>query len=167
MRYLMKQKLFAWGNDFYIKDESGQDRFFVDGKVFALGNQLSFQDLAGKELCFIKQVVFTLGQHYEIYRDGQLWATVNKDFFTLFRARFDIEEAGAADLEVQGDFMAHQYAFSREGRQVADVSMAYFTIADTYGVDIVDGEEDVLILACTVVIDMACHQQDKGLMIHA
>lgn len=163
MRYMMKQKLFSLGNDFYIKDESGQDRFFVDGKVFTLGNQLSFQDLAGKELCFIKQVIFTLGQHYELYRDGQLWATVNKDFFTLFRARFDIEEAGAADLEVEGDFMAHQYAFSREGRQIADVSMTYFTIADTYGVDIVDGEEDILILASTVVIDMACHQQDKGL----
>jgi uncharacterized protein YxjI len=28
----MKQKLFSWGDDFVIKDEAGQDRFFVDGK---------------------------------------------------------------------------------------------------------------------------------------
>lgn len=162
MRYMMKQKLFSWGDDFYIKDENGDDRFFVDGKVFTLGNQLSFQDLAGKELCFIKQVVFTLGQHYEIYKDGQLWAAVNKELFTLFRAVFDIEEAGAADVEVEGDFMAHNYTFSRAGHQIADVSMAYFTFADTYGVDIVDGEEDILILASTVVIDMACAHQTRN-----
>jgi uncharacterized protein YxjI len=160
MRYMMKQKLFSWGDDFYIKDESGQDRFFVDGKVFTLGHRLSFQDLAGNELCFIKQVVFSFGQNYEIYKGGQLWATVKKELFTFFRASFDIEESGAADLEAEGDFTGHQYAFTRGGRQVAEVSMEYFSIADTYGVDIVQAEEDVLILACTVVIDMACHQKN-------
>jgi uncharacterized protein YxjI len=44
MRYVMKQKLFSWGDDFVIKDESGGDAFFVDGKAFSLGKQLSFQD---------------------------------------------------------------------------------------------------------------------------
>ena len=29
MRYVMKQKLFCWGDDFTIKDEAGTDRFFV------------------------------------------------------------------------------------------------------------------------------------------
>ncbi|MDB6108639.1 MAG: hypothetical protein JWR69_389, partial [Pedosphaera sp.] len=32
MRYVMKQKLFSWGDDFAIKDEAGPDKFFVDGK---------------------------------------------------------------------------------------------------------------------------------------
>ena len=32
MRYVMKQKLFCWGDDFTIKDDAGTDRFFVDGK---------------------------------------------------------------------------------------------------------------------------------------
>jgi uncharacterized protein YxjI len=47
MRYIMKQKLFSWGKDFYIKDETGRDVFFVDGEAFSFGDQLSFQDLAG------------------------------------------------------------------------------------------------------------------------
>jgi uncharacterized protein YxjI len=160
MRYMMKQKLFAWGDDFYIKDESGQDRFYVDGKAFSFGKQLSFQDLAGNELCFIKQVVFSLGQNYEIYKGGQLWATVKKELFTLFHASFEIDEAEAASLDAEGDFTDHQYTFTRGDKPVAEVSMEFFTLADTYGVEIVDGEEDLLILACTVVIDMACHQRD-------
>ena len=31
MRYVMKQKLFCWGDDFRIKNEAGDDVFFVDG----------------------------------------------------------------------------------------------------------------------------------------
>ncbi len=30
-------------------------------------------------------------------------------------------------------------------------------MSDTYGVEIADGEDDILILASTVVIDMVCH----------
>jgi len=32
---------------------------------------------------------------------------------------------------------------------------------DTYGVDVVDGEDDILVLASAVVVDMACHPDQK------
>jgi hypothetical protein len=32
MRYVMKQKLFSWGDDFIIKNEQGEEMFFADGK---------------------------------------------------------------------------------------------------------------------------------------
>jgi len=70
MRYVMKQKLLSWGDDFYIRDEQGRDVFFVDGKALSFGDKLSFQDLAGHELAFIKQKVFAIGATYEIYRNG-------------------------------------------------------------------------------------------------
>jgi hypothetical protein len=38
MRYLMKQKLFAFGDDFTITDEQGNDTFFVDGRAFSFGD---------------------------------------------------------------------------------------------------------------------------------
>jgi uncharacterized protein YxjI len=37
-----------------------------------------------------------------------------------------------------------------------------FSWTDTYGVEIADGEDDVLILASTVVIAMVCHGDRKG-----
>src|SRR6516165_5426257 len=120
MRYMMKQKLFSWGDDYCIKDETGQDRFFIDGKVFSLGNQLSFQDMAGNELCFIKQVLLSWGPTYEIYHGQQLWATVKKELFTFFRASFEIDESGAAPLEAQGDFTDHTYTFTRGEKPIAE-----------------------------------------------
>ena len=49
MRYVMKQKWLAWGDDFAIQNEAGQDVFFVDGKALSLGDKLSFQDMQANE----------------------------------------------------------------------------------------------------------------------
>ena len=57
--YLMKQKLWALGDDFTIKDNDRQDVFFVDGKAFSIGDKLSFQDMSGNELAFISQRVLS------------------------------------------------------------------------------------------------------------
>jgi uncharacterized protein YxjI len=157
----MRQKVFCLGDDFCIKDEQGRDVFFVDGKVFSLGDKLAFQDMAGNELAFISQKLLSWGPTYEIYRDGQLAAVVKKSLFTLFRCHFTIDVPGPDDLQADGDFLDHEYSFTRGGRTVAGVSKQWFSWADTYGVDIADGEGDILILASTVVIDMVCHGDRK------
>lgn len=162
MRYLMKQKLFAFGDDFTIKDANGNDVFLVDGKVFALGDKLSFQDMAGHELAFIRQKLLSWGPTYQVFRKGELAAVVKKHLFTLFRCKFTVDVPGPDDLEAQGNFLDHNYRFTRGGRDVAEVSKRWFSLRDTYGVDIADGEDDVLILASAVVIDMICHaDEDK------
>ncbi len=157
MRYVMRQKLFSWGDDFTIKDEAGRDVFFVDGKAFSFGDKLAFQDMQRRELAFIRQRLLAWGPTYEIYRGGTLAATVKKQLFTFFTCRFTVDVPGPDDLEAAGDFLHHEYEFRRAGRSVAAVSKRWFSWADTYGVDVADGEDDVLILAATVVIDMVCH----------
>lgn len=161
MRYLMKEKFFALGDDFTIQDENGRDRFFVDGKAFSLGDQLSFQDLRGTELAFIKQRLFAWGKTYEIHRSGRLAAVVKKELFSLFKCRFTVDVPGPDDLEAHGDFMDHEYEFARGNHTVATVSKRWFAWTDTYGVDVLDGEDDILVLASAVVVDMACHPDQK------
>jgi uncharacterized protein YxjI len=160
MRYLMRQKWLSLGDDFYIQDEAGRDVFRVDGKAFCFGDQLSFQDLAGNELAFIKQRLLSWGPAYEIYRGGQLQAVVTKELFSFFNCRFAVDVPGPDDLAAEGDFLDHEYVFNRGSGQVAAVSKQWFSWTDTYGVDIAEGEDDLLILAATVVIDMACHEKD-------
>lgn len=91
MRYVLKQKLFALGDDFHIRDENGRDVYFVDGKAFSIGNELSFRDMAGHELAFIRQRLLAWGPTYEITRDGKLVAEVRKKLFALFHHRFTID----------------------------------------------------------------------------
>jgi uncharacterized protein YxjI len=157
MRYLMKQKLLSWGDDFRIRNDAGEEVFFVDGRAFSLGDKLSFQDMAGRELACIRQRLLSWGPSYEISREGKLAAVVKKHLFTLFRCRFTVDVPGPDDLEAQGSFMDMEYAFERGGRTAATVSKRWFSFADTYGVDVAEGEDDVLILASAVVIDLVCH----------
>lgn len=157
MRYILKQKLLAFGDDFTIRDSDDRDRFFVDGKALSIGDKLSFQDMAGNELARIEQKLLSIGKQYRIYRDDRQVATVRKRPFTLFRDVFDVEDEAAGDLDAKGDFIDREYEFTRDGRPIATVSRRFFSLSDTYGVDIADGEDDILILACAVVIDMCCH----------
>ena len=95
----MKQKLFCWGDDFCIKNDDGEDMFFVDGRAFSIGNKLSFQDMKGNELAFIRQKLLSWGPTYEITRGGELLAVVKKHLFTLFRCKFTVDVPGPDDLE--------------------------------------------------------------------
>lgn len=162
MRYVMRQKIFALGDDFVIKDETGADRFKVDGKVFAIGNKLSFQDMSGRELAFIQQKLLSFKRKYEITRDGALAAVVSKELFTLFRCKFVVDVPGPNDLEAKGNFLDHEYEFTRGGAVVGVCSKRWFSWSDTYGIEVAPGEDDVLILASSVVIDMICHDDDKN-----
>jgi uncharacterized protein YxjI len=161
MRYVLRQKLFAFGDDFKIKDEDGRDVFIVDGKVFSIGDKLSFRDMEGNELVYIREKLISIGHTYELYRGGELAGVVKKKLFTLFRCKFSVDVPGPNDLEAQGSFLDYEYRFERDGRQVAEVSKRWFSFSDTYAVDIAPGEDDVLILASAVVIDLICHGDRK------
>jgi len=156
MRYLMKERFWGFGDDFAIKDADGNDVYFVDGKVFSLGDKLSFQDMQGNELAFISQKLLSLKKRYEIYREGSLFAEVEKEW-TLFKDKFTVDVPGPNDYTVTGSFFEHEFNFVRQGAVVAQVSKRYFNFTDSYGVDIVSGEDDIVILATAVVIDLVCH----------
>ena len=161
MRYMMKQKLFCWGDDFTIKNATGMDLFFVDGKAFSFGDKLSFQDMQGNELAFIRQKMLSWGPTYEIESEGRLMAVVKKELFTLFRCKFTVDVPGPDDIEATGDFLEHEYKFERQGKTVAQVSKQWLSLTDTYGVQIEEWENEPLILACVIVIDLVCHGDNK------
>jgi uncharacterized protein YxjI len=158
----MKERILSWGDDFTIKDESGRDAYYVDGKVFSFGDKLSFQDMKGNELARIDQKLLSFGPQYDIERGGKTVATVKKHLFTFFRHKFTVDVPGPDDLEAQGSFLDHEYTFERRGREVARVSKRWFSLSDSYGIDINDGEDDVLILASAVVIDLVSHPDKQG-----
>src|SRR4051812_25096495 len=161
MRYVMKQKIFSFGDDFAIKDENGHEAYYVDGRAFSIGDKLSFFDPQRRELAYIKQRLFSWGATYEIWYADELHAVVKKKQFTFAHAKFFIDVPGPDDLEAAGDFLDHEYTFTRGGQTVATVSKQWFAWSDTYGVDVAPSEDDVLILASSVVIDLCCHPDQR------
>ena len=163
MRFVMRQKWLCLGDDYAIQTPEGAPAYYVDGRAFSWGSKLAMraggQD--GPEVAFIAQKLLSWGPTYEIFREGQLFAVVKKELFTFFKCAFTVDVPGPDDYEATGDFLDQEYAFRRSGRAVAEVSKRFFAWTDTYGIDIAEGEDEVTLLAATVVIDLCCHGDRK------
>lgn len=157
--YRIKEHFWSWGDDFAITDADGRTVFQVDGKAFSWGDQLSFQDAAGRELAFIKQKMLSWKPCYRIIIDGQEFAEVVKEW-SWFSKEFTLDVPGPNDYSISGSFWEHEFTFQRRGRRVASVSKSYWGWTDSYGIDIVDGENDVAILCACIVIDQVLHDDD-------
>ena len=92
---------------------------------------------------------------YAITIGGEKAADVRKHFFTPFRDRFTIDIPGPGDLEVTGDLLDHEFTIERDGEEVARVSKRWFSLRDTYGVQVSQGEDDLLVLASVLAVDLA------------
>lgn len=162
MRYRVRQHLLSLGDDFAIYDESGSKAFSVDGHLIGLTNKLSIYDADGNAVGMLRKRIVSLRTVYDLYRDGTLFASISKDLLTMFRDSFTVDVPGPNDYSVSGSFLDHDYRFDRRGKTVATVSKAWFSFADSYGVEVVDGEDAVTILSTVIVIDQILHQGDAG-----
>ena len=68
--------------------------------------------------------------------------------------RWEINVEGGPDLEIQGNVVDHEYRIEEGRTREARVSEMYFRVRDSYGMAIAQGQNDILILAATVAIDM-------------
>jgi uncharacterized protein YxjI len=163
MRYVMREKLWAIGGDFTVRDADGVDRFYVDGKALSLPHEIVFQDMARRPLATLRHRLLSLTNVYDIYHGDDLFAVVKEGWMPLVRYRFSVDVApegpGTEDLTITGDFWNREYTFERDGRTVATVSRKWFAWRDTFGVDVADDADAVLVLACTVVVDLCTRKK--------
>jgi uncharacterized protein YxjI len=153
--YLIRERFFDLGDDFDILDADGNTLYHVDGKALSLRNRLVIEDPAGVEVASVHRHLVALRSTYEITIGGQKAAEVRKNLLTPFREKFTIDIPGPHDLQMRGDLFDHEFTVERDGDEVASVSKKWFTIRDAYGVDVAPGEDDLLILASVLALDLA------------
>jgi len=150
----MRQKLVSIGDDYWIEDDGGRRAFKVDGKALRVRQTMNFDDDRGNTLLRIQERKLRVRDTMEIEdSDGRTVATVKKALVSPLRDRMSVSVEGGADLDVQGNILDHEYSIEADGDKVAEVSKRWFRVRDTYGVEIVPGQNDVLLLAVTAVID--------------
>lgn len=155
MRYLIKERFFALGDDSDVMDEAGRPVFKVDGKVMTLRDRLVIRDLDGREVAGVHRKLVALRATYEVSVGGQQAARVRKHLFTPFRDSFTIDVPGPDDLEMTGNLLDHDFTIRRGDEVVATVSKHWLTLRDTYGVETAPGQDDLLILASVLALDLA------------
>ena len=157
-RFKMLQRIIALGADFDVENERGERVFHIDGTSLRQRGTLLFTDMQGHEMYRVQEKLLRVRDRIDIYRGDDLAARVYNALFSPLRDRFRVEIPGDEHLMAHGNVLYNEYAIERDNRDVARVSKQWFRVGGTYGVEVAQSEDELLLLAITVVIDMMSHE---------
>lgn len=161
-RYTIRQNLISIGDDFWIENQDGQRVFKVDGKVLRIRKTLVFEDARGRKLAQIQERLLAIRDTMAIEdANGDQVAVVKKALIAPLRDRWSVQVSNASDLSVQGNILDHEYTIRQGRKKIAEVSKRWISLTDTYSVEIAPGQNDILILAVAIAIDMMAHDEDQ------
>ena len=121
-----------------------------------------FEDAQGKKLAQVQERLLTIRDSMVIDdADGKEIAAIKKALIAPLRDRWTVKIKNGEDLDVQGSILDHEYSIKQGRTEVAEVSKKWFSFTDAYGVEIDPGQNDILILAVAVAIDIMAHPDKK------
>ncbi|MEV7708878.1 LURP-one-related family protein [Streptomyces sp. NPDC088270] len=156
MRFLVRERLFAIGDDYWIEDADGRKVFLVDGKAMRVRDTFELKDAQGRILVEIRQKLLSLRDTMLIERDGEHLATVKRKRLSLLRNHYRVTLADGTELDVSGKILDREFAVDYDGELLAQISRRWLTVRDSYGIDIVREDADTALLiavsVCVIVL---------------
>lgn len=158
MKLYIKQKVFSFKDKFNVFDFNGNVKYRAEGELISFGKKLHVYDHNDREVIFIRQKLITFLPKYEVSVLGNEPVEIVKNF-TFLKHEYSIP---AWNIKVHGDFFAHEYSVEQNGMVIAHMSKEWLTWGDTYGINIADGCNELLVLAVILVIDCCMENQNNG-----
>lgn len=79
MRFLIKQQVMSLKDRFYVKDEDGRDRYFVEGEFLSFAKKLRIYDENNNEVVYIEQKLWNFLPEFDLFMNNEKVATVKKN----------------------------------------------------------------------------------------
>ncbi|AIR99487.1 LURP-one-related/scramblase family protein [Streptomyces glaucescens] len=157
MRYLVRDRLLGFGDDYWIEDEHGDKAFLVDGKAMRLRDTFELKDAEGRVLIDIREKMLALRDTLLIERDGEALASIRRKRLSLLRNHYRVTLVDGTALDVSGRILDREFAVEYDGELLAVVSRRRLHLRETYGVDVVreDADPALLIAVAVCVIHLA------------
>ncbi|MGW7264294.1 LURP-one-related/scramblase family protein [Streptomyces sp. NPDC054842] len=157
MRYLVRERLLGFGDDYWIEDQHGNKVFLVDGKAMRMRDTFELKDARGRVLVDIHQKMFALRDTMVIERDGDPLATIKRKRLSLLRNHYRVSLVDGTELDVSGRIMDREFAIDYDNELLAQISRRWLNVRETYGVDVVrdDADSALLIAVAVCVIHLA------------
>ena len=151
MKLLIKQRVFSWTDTYDIYDENGEKKYFVKAEFLALGHQIHVSDMAGNEIGMVKQRLLTFLPAFDIEIGGSEFGSIQKKF-TFLKPEYEIDYNG---WRCEGDFLKWDYDVYSGCSVVVHISKQIFHWGDTYVIDLLNPEDEVMALMLAIAIDAA------------
>ncbi|MEU0359628.1 LURP-one-related/scramblase family protein [Streptomyces cyaneofuscatus] len=156
MRLLVRERLFAIGDDYWIEDTEGRKVFLVDGKAMRLRDTFELKDADGRVLVELRQKLISIRDTMLIERGGEELAQVKRKRLSLLRNHYRVTLVDGTEMDVSGKILDREFAIEYDGELLAQVSRRWLTIRDTYGIDVIREDADAALLIavamCVIVL---------------
>jgi uncharacterized protein YxjI len=103
------------------------------------------------EVAFIREKVMSLLPRYFVEIGGQVVCQVVKEI-TFIKPKYRLE---GLSWRMEGDFWEHEYVMFDNNRRIMQLSKKWFTWGDSYEMDIVDPQDELLCLCVALAADCA------------
>ncbi len=157
MKYIIKNKIFSFGDGSTVRDDDGKDLFYVKGKVFTFTKKKYIRTLDKKVLYIVRNkfFYFFLPKVFLLDAEGNKLLMIKKKSFFSFKQNFEIipEPGQNLDIAIQGDILGRHYDIVENGVPVAHVRRNYNLIKDSFWLETEDEERAPFYISFVIALD--------------
>ncbi|WP_030762250.1 LURP-one-related/scramblase family protein [Streptomyces sp. NRRL F-2664] len=164
MKYLVRDKMLAIGDDYWIEDEDGRHAFLVDGKALRFRDTLELKDPDGRILITLREKLLGFRDAMTLEREERRLAVIRRKRFSLLRNHFRVTLVEGTELDVSGRILDREFKVEYDGELLALVSRQWYRVRETYAVDVVreDADAALLVAVAVCVIRMAEKEREDA-----
>lgn len=140
MKLYIKQKVFSFRDRFTVKDEYGEDKYYVEGEILSLGKKLRIYDMDGNELAFVRERLLAFMPKFTIEINGSEIAEIIKRF-TFLRPKYYVDGLG---WDVEGDFFSHNYDITDGNKTIVSIHKQFMAWGDTFEIDVQKDNDEII-----------------------
>ncbi|AXI00257.1 hypothetical protein DV702_11300 [Sporosarcina sp. PTS2304] len=145
----MKQRMMSLRGNFTVRDADERDVYFAQGSFMQIPKTFLVADSNQKEVAFITKKPFSMLPTFFVEVDGMERLTIKKEF-TFLKARYSIFGAG---VEIEGNWWDMNFEVMRNGELIGRVDKKWFSWGDSYRLQIVKEEDEILFVSLVIAID--------------
>ncbi|RFU87107.1 hypothetical protein DY218_08635 [Streptomyces triticagri] len=163
MKFLVRDRIFGIGDDYWIEDDAGRKVFLVDGKAMRLRETFELKDRDGNVLIDIRKKLMSVRDTMVIERGDEEIAKVRRKRLSLLRNHFRVRLVDGTELDVSGRILDREFVIEYDGEMLAHISRRWLRVRDTYGVEVVrDDADPALLIAVAVCVIRLAEKEREG-----
>ncbi|MCX4639330.1 hypothetical protein HEP86_20290 [Streptomyces sp. RPA4-5] len=161
-KYVVRDRIFGIGDDYWIEDEHGRHAYLVDGKALRLRETFELKDPERRVLITIRKKMLSLRDTMTIERGDEPLATIKRKRLSLLRNHYRVELVDGTELDVSGKILDREFAIEYDGELLAEISRRWLTVRDTYAVNVVREDADPPLLIAIAVCVIRLAERERG-----
>lgn len=150
-KYIFKEKFFKITDKYWIKDEKGEDAFYLDQDFTFMGYKAAVFSPDKKRLFTINKKIISLLQKFFVdFEDGSKMV-INKRF-TLLRKSIDVD-TDFGRINLKGSIWDYNFLISLDGKKIGEVNRKFISLTDHYVLSVFDENYTLAMIALVICLN--------------